>query len=412
MPSAFMDANKLSGVTEKTDSEAVVFIFDSHPIQYKAPIYQELERIRPGRCHVIYATDLPVRGLRDPDFDRVIAWDTPLLEGYPHTVLANERGTPLAGFRSLTGHGIFECLKKARPKAVLLSQFLYAFDFTTYVSCLRLGIPIWIRHETQDEAFARPAWKRVLRHAFYRLAYAGVSHAFAIGELNREHLLRHGVPENRLSFAHYCTPVRANIGTATQRQWREAVRMRLKIGEDQTLLLFSGKLIEKKNPGLILEALRHLSAEERERFQIVFVGSGPLEKSLRDDAKAFPDRVHFMGFVNQSEISQFYAAADILLLPSRRMGETWGLVVNEALQAGGGVVMTDAVGCHREFGAWERVRVIAEEDAPGCARAIRELSRPPRSFDWCAKAMQAYSVEAAATALARQIDLVESNAIS
>jgi hypothetical protein len=68
--------------------------------------------------------------------------------------------------------------------------------------------------------------------------------------------------------------------------------------------------------------------------------------------------------------------------------------------------MTQAVGCHREFGDWERVRVIGIGDARACAGAMRELARFPRSLTWCAEAMKAYSVEATAQALARQFDTV------
>ena len=58
--------------------------------------------------------------------------------------------------------------------------------------------------------------------------------------------------------------------------------------------------------------------------------------------------------------------------------------------------MTNAVGCHREFGNWERVRVIEEGDAGACAEALRDLAKFPRSFDWCAPAMEKYGVGAAA----------------
>ncbi len=241
----------------------MILIFDSHPVQYKAPIYQRLQQLRPDSFRVVYASDSSMRGHRDRDFNTVIAWDTPLLEGYAHRVLNNERGTPFQGFRSLTGRGVFALLRRERPAAVLISQFLYEFDLAAYLGCLALGIPIWIRHETQDEALTRPAWKGLLRHFFYRAAYAGLSHAFYIGALNREHLLRHGVRAERMSRAPYCTPMRTDVTTTLRMQWREAVRERLGIGQDQTLLLFSGKLIEKKNPGLILEALRLLTPAER-----------------------------------------------------------------------------------------------------------------------------------------------------
>jgi glycosyltransferase involved in cell wall biosynthesis len=385
----------------------MVLIFDSHPVQYKAPVYRRLAQLRPGSFRVVYATDVTARGHRDREFGEVVAWDTPLLEGYDHLVLHNERGTPFTGFRSLSGRGVFGVLQRERPRAAILSEFLYAFDLAAWLGCLALRIPIWIRQETQDEAFARPAWKSAVRALAYRAAYAPVAHAFAFGVLNREHLVRHGVAPERISFARYATPEPPGVNAAQRDAWRTTVRKRFGIAPEETLVLFSGKFIDKKNPALLLAALGLLPAEERNRFRVLFVGAGPLETELRAQAAAFPGRVDFAGFINQSEIASVYAAADLLVLPSRRAGETWGLVVNEALQAGCGVVMTDAVGCHREFGGWERVRVIAEGDAQACANALRDLARFPRSFDWCAAPMRDYSVEAAAQAIAQRLDQLD-----
>ncbi|WP_425507198.1 glycosyltransferase family 4 protein [Thermomonas carbonis] len=54
--------------------------------------------------------------------------------------------------------------------------------------------------------------------------------------------------------------------------------------------------------------------------------------------------MHFAGFLNQSEITAAYAAADCLVLPSDH-GETWGLVVNEAMACGLPALVSDQVGC-------------------------------------------------------------------
>jgi glycosyltransferase involved in cell wall biosynthesis len=71
------------------------------------------------------------------------------------------------------------------------------------------------------------------------------------------------------------------------------------------------------------------------------VGSGPLGEQLRRDAAGLP--IHFAGFLNQSEITAAYASADCLLLPSDN-GETWGLVVNEAMACGLPAIVSDQVG--------------------------------------------------------------------
>jgi glycosyltransferase involved in cell wall biosynthesis len=54
--------------------------------------------------------------------------------------------------------------------------------------------------------------------------------------------------------------------------------------------------------------------------------------------------VTFAGFLNQTEIVKAYLAADCLVLPSD-YGETWGLVVNEAMACGLPAIVSDRVGC-------------------------------------------------------------------
>ena len=48
----------------------VVLAFDTHPIQYRAPVFRELERQLPGAVRVIYENDRSVRGYRDAGFGR------------------------------------------------------------------------------------------------------------------------------------------------------------------------------------------------------------------------------------------------------------------------------------------------------------------------------------------------------
>src|SRR4029077_8667220 len=105
-------------------------------------------------------------------------------------------------------------------------------------------------------------------------------------------------------------------------------------------------------------------------IHLLFVGSGELERELRKscqvvydverpaarDASAIPAAassvvqppVSFAGFLNQTEISRAYVAADCLVLPSDH-GETWGLVVNEALASGLACLVSDACGCAQEL---------------------------------------------------------------
>ena len=78
---------------------------------------------------------------------------------------------------------------------------------------------------------------------------------------------------------------------------------------------------------------------------MLFLGSGGLQDGLQTLARKTPaTTAHFLGFQNQTQLSQYYHAADMLVLPSL-FSETWGLVVNDALHHGLPCIVSDAVGC-------------------------------------------------------------------
>lgn len=53
--------------------------------------------------------------------------------------------------------------------------------------------------------------------------------------------------------------------------------------------------------------------------------------------------ITFLGQINNRELYKFYRDADVFILPSK--SEPWGLVVEEALNNGTPVIVSDKVGC-------------------------------------------------------------------
>jgi glycosyltransferase involved in cell wall biosynthesis len=124
---------------------------------------------------------------------------------------------------------------------------------------------------------------------------------------------------------------------------RQMTRSRWGAGPESFVVLFAGKFIPKKRPLDILPAMQKCGAPGREVIA-VFVGSGDLEQPLREQSLKLGVPARFEGFKNQTEMPACYAAADVLVLPSDH-GETWGLVVNEAMACGLPTIVSDAVGC-------------------------------------------------------------------
>ena len=221
--------------------------------------------------------------------------------------------------------------------------------------------------------------------------------------------MRHGLKPNQLENANYCTPDRTATYSLEQlQQRRKALRVRLGIHPQQLLVDFFGKLIHKKQPNLLMDALAYLPVPLRKRTAFAFVGSGPLQGDLQLRAQQLQNQsqsssIHFPGFINQQALLDWYLAADVVVLPSRQAGETWGLVANEALQAGCGVIVSEAVGCSVDFGHWERFRTISVGSALELANALVDLARYPRSFTWASAGLQSYSIDSAAKVLAKAL---------
>lgn len=371
-------------------------------MQYRGPLYSVLSAETGGYLKVIYESNYSLHGYHDAQFDREITWDTPLLDGYSSEVLLPING-PAAVVFFARFYGALRTLMQARPKTCLHVHPHTPATAGAYCAAALLGIPQWLRVETQDKAFERHPWKETLRSLVWTIVYSPLARAFYIGELNRRHLLDHGFRPAQLRPARYGV-VDGVRRWSTERKQAERRRLRqeLAIPADALVVGFCGKFIPKKDPALLLEAYQQIAASIPRACHILYIGSGELENDLRARASALGDRVHFTGFINQQALPAYYLAMDVFVLPSRRQGETWGLVVNEALHAGCAVAMSAAVGCAADFGRWSRCRVFSPGDDGACAEAIIALAGFERDFDWCGDRLDGYSLERAAQAIAAE----------
>jgi glycosyltransferase involved in cell wall biosynthesis len=180
-----------------------------------------------------------------------------------------------------------------------------------------------------------------------RLVFKRIAAFLAVGEANRDYLRASGVPPERVFVArHFVENERFLRDERTAAAGRE-LRDELGIARDALVFLFAGKLEPNKRPLDLMRAWRAV----RERLELgnptaalLFVGSGVLERELRAEAAGLEGKtVFFSPFRNQSEMPRVYAAADVLVLPSQ--SETWGLCVNEAMNAATPAIVSSHVGC-------------------------------------------------------------------
>jgi glycosyltransferase involved in cell wall biosynthesis len=168
-----------------------------------------------------------------------------------------------------------------------------------------------------------------------------------IGSHNAEFYQDFGVPKQKMCMTPYAVDneyfMREADSLVAQ---RNEIRRRFEFPESLPLILFTGKLRDVKQPRALIEA--YAQVVRKTPCALVFVGDGPLRADLeayKQDHKL--DHVYFVGFRNQSELPNFYATADVFVLPSKI--EPWGLVINEAMCFGLPILTTDRVGAGKDL---------------------------------------------------------------
>lgn len=321
-------------------------VIETHPVQYHAPIYRVLGRKLDVSVTAIYGSDFSVAGYHDSEFQATFAWDTDLLSGYTSLFLSKVSGGGAASPGGVSTRGLARALQQVAPKVVLMVGYSPSFHQMALYQVWKARYPILFRGETTDHAGQRSAIKAWIRDQTLRWIYRRCAKLLYVGQQSHKHFKRLGCRDENLVFSPYCvdtTPFQCD--EAARLRFRSAVRESLGIGEEQTILIFSGKLSSRKGPDLLLQAIKELPQEISKHIVVMVLGSGELSESLKALAGSPPViNICFLGFQNQKHLSRYYHAADLLVLPSRH-SETWGLVVNEALHHGLPCVVSDAVGC-------------------------------------------------------------------
>ncbi|MDN4471389.1 glycosyltransferase family 4 protein [Demequina zhanjiangensis] len=103
---------------------------------------------------------------------------------------------------------------------------------------------------------------------------------------------------------------------------------------------FLGRFVERKGVRELIEAVSALPPESRDRIHVRMGGRGPLLGSVEAlvAEEGLEREISLEGFVAEEDKAQFYADADIAVFPATG-GESFGIVLIEAMAAGAGVVV-------------------------------------------------------------------------
>ena len=151
------------------------------------------------------------------------------------------------------------------------------------------------------------------------------------------------------------------------------------LGDDRKNILFVGRKDERKGLRYLLEAFA-LLLESRRDLRLIVVGPGqpdPICSSLIEKVRRHGSGMaRLAGPVSDEDLPRYYASADVFCSPATG-GESFGIVLLEAMAAGAPVVASNIAG-YRDVVTHERNGLLAPPREPGAiAAAIARVVDQP-----------------------------------
>jgi glycosyltransferase involved in cell wall biosynthesis len=354
----------------------------SHPIQYQAPLLRAIAADPDIELKVFFCSDISVRPYLDAGFGSTIEWDVPLLDGYDHAFLPALDDTSKLSLVRPFNFGLAKELRNGGFDLLWVHGYMRSFHLISMGLATARGMKVLNRDEAWERSASRGPVKRFIKRRFYALLRRICDGWLVIGSANRDYYLANGMKQETVFSMPYAVDnvyFRTRAEAAAPR--RAELRAELGLEAGRPVILFAAKFLMRKRPHDLLEAFARIAAKpEARRPYLVLVGDGEMRETLERRTRELGlDTVRFTGFRNQSELPRFYDLCDVFVLPS--LLEPWGLVVNEVMNAGRAVIVSDQVGAAADLVRdGENGCVFAAGDVAALANALgRVLADPERS---------------------------------
>jgi glycosyltransferase involved in cell wall biosynthesis len=373
-------------------------VVSTHPIQYHAPWFRGLAAHPDLQVHVYYCHKATPREQARAGFGVEFDWDVPLLSGYSYSFLQNiARPAGHGRFGGFDTPEIGKIIRERHYDAVLVNGWNYKSAWQAIWAAWQSGVKVFVRGDSHLH-FARSRSVRLTKLLAYRRFVPRFDACLAPGIWSREYFAHYGARFDHIFFVPHVIDVDF-MSTESQRlrAHRSELRQQRGLSDDSLVFLFVGKFTETKRPLDFVRAVYDASRNEASVAGLM-VGDGPLRGACEDFVRSRNAPISFAGFLNQSQIVQAYASGDVLVLPS--VGETWGMVVNEAMACGRPCIVSDRVGCGPDLVLPEETGIVFPHcNVPALSAAMLSLARNPNHIVSMGQnaynRLRGYSVQAA-----------------
>jgi phosphatidylinositol alpha-mannosyltransferase len=140
-------------------------------------------------------------------------------------------------------------------------------------------------------------------------------------------------------------------------------------GREPNTILYIGRLEKRKGVKFLIKAFRELQASKPD-VCLKIVGDGPEREKLEELSREWGLRnVTFLGFVSEDQKQELLSTASVFCSPAR-YGESFGIVLLEAMASGTPIVAGDNPGYEAVLQGQGRLSVVNPKDQRDFARRL------------------------------------------
>ena len=311
----------------------------SHPIQHFCPQYESWAKLPGVDLKVFFAARIGMESYYDPDFGKDVQWQGLRLD-FPHEFLpgAEERTTSVG----IEADGLDTALDGFSPDLVIAYGYTVPLQKRAIRWANGHGVKLAMISDAELRT-PRPLWKQAAKAALVR-PWIGRFDAFlTVGDANEAYYRAYGAQDRQFYRSGFPIDTVAFDGVLADRAVRRQVkRDALGIPEDHLVLMSVGKLIGRKRPADLV-ALSNRMADKN--VTVILAGSGPDEAMLRSQtAQDGSGGVIFAGFVQPTDLLDFYLATDVYMHPAEV--DRHPLSVTEATYCGLPAIVSERIGSY------------------------------------------------------------------
>lgn len=211
--------------------------------------------------------------------------------------------------------------------------------------------------------------KNYIQKSVAKPIFTRADYCFGMGTKACEYFINNGVKKEKcgITYNSSLSPVCAKT------DWRTEY----KIPDDKIVVMYFGRVIEKKGLRYLIESFSLLNDKTKEKTWLLVCGEGSERIDLYNYACSLGIKnMSWTGFVHPDYRYDYFSQCDIFVLPTffyQGSVEGWGLTVNEAIQCKKRVISTTAVGSSYDLINEKNGVVVEPESASELARAIETL---------------------------------------